>query len=97
MKAVEDSKAEVNMVSTVAPDAASCPLHSQRRGKMSNLLLPTILLFANPRVAITLWDCFWQASLLCGCDAFIPIALTAPSLPAPLGLPVYLCRVFHLR
>jgi len=41
----------------------------------SNLLPPTITLVANPRVVIALWGLLWQASLLCGCDAVVPIVV----------------------
>jgi MFS family permease len=73
MRAIENSKPEANMTSTVVMDTASCSPHDQKRGRMSNLLPSTITIFANPRVAIALWGCFWQASLLCGCDAVVPI------------------------
>ena len=36
-------------------------------------LPPLITMMGNPRVAIALWGCFWQAALLCGFDATVPI------------------------
>jgi len=73
MRTVEDSNAKANTTSIIATDAAVPQPRNQKRRRMSNLLPPAVTLFANPRVVIALWGCFWQASLLCGCDAVAPI------------------------
>jgi MFS family permease len=73
MRAAENSKAEAHMTSTLTADAALCSPHDQKHGRMFDLLPLTITLVANPRVAIALWGCFWQASLLCGFDTVVSI------------------------
>lgn len=73
MGASEDSKLELNATASVAPQAALSSPNGEERGRTFDLLPPTVILLANPRIAVALWGCFWQASLLCGFDAVVPI------------------------
>ena len=73
MRDEESSKREADVTPIVAADAAFCSPHDQKRGRIANLLPPTVTLLASPRIAIALWGCFRHAGLLCGCDAVVPI------------------------
>jgi MFS family permease len=73
LRAVEKSEFQENKSSPGTTPVATGPPHGQNPRRIFDLVPPTITLLANPRIATALWGCFWQASLLCGFDAVVPI------------------------
>jgi hypothetical protein len=59
VRTMEGSNAKANTTSIIASDATVPQPQNQKRCRMSNLLPPTVTLFANPRVVIALWGYFW--------------------------------------